>query len=134
MTSRQGPSIREALEEALKASPPADQDAGTVALARRYASELDDAKVVSVRISKALRQLSKAEVSEDLYDKFVGLAARIEHTHVLATIGPKLLASLTELRLTPAARGAIMAPPSTGKTQLDELRERKERRGQGSAS
>jgi len=132
MTERRStPSVLNALNIALTSAPAADQDAATVALAKRYALELDDAAVVSVAMTKALRQLSRSEVDTELFEKFETLAARIEEVHVAATVGPKLLAALTELQMTPKARNAVAAgggAPSAGSTALDQLRERRETR------
>lgn len=131
MAVRQTPSVLTALDTALSAAEPADADAATVALAKRYAHELDDAAVVSTAMTKALRQLARAEVDTDLYDKFEGLAARIEAVHVAATVGPKLLAALEQLQLTPKARSAVVTGGgggNAGPSKLDELRSRRENR------
>lgn len=114
VTSRRTPSILNALQTALKAVPPAACDAATVALAKRYALELDEADVISTAATKALRQLSRADIEDDLFEKFEALAARIEEVHVAATIGPKLLAALEQLQLTPKARNAILTPGGGG--------------------
>lgn len=131
MTRRRVPSILTALTTALRKAPPDDQDAATVALAKRYALELDDAAVVSTAMTKALRQLSKAEVDVELFEKFEALAARIEEAHVAATIGPKLLAALEQLNMTPKARSAVTKGGGStgGRSALDELRERRAKRG-----
>lgn len=54
----------------------------------------------------------------------------------LAKLGPALLASLAQLLLTPAARAGALRhgkqPDAGGKSKLDELRERRERRGRDS--
>ncbi|TAJ21849.1 MAG: hypothetical protein EPO65_00685 [Dehalococcoidia bacterium] len=114
MPARRTPSVLTALQSALRAQPAGAQDAATVALAKRYALELDDADVISTAATKALRQLAKADVEDDLFEKFEALAARIEQVHVAATIGPKLLAALEQLGLTPKARNAILATPGGG--------------------
>jgi hypothetical protein len=123
--------VLNALNAALRSAPAADQDAATVALAKRYALELDDAAVVSTAMTKALRQLSRTEVDMELYEKFEALAARIEEVHVTATFGPKLLAALEQLQLTPKARSAVAAgggAPRASSTALDQLRERRQNR------
>lgn len=132
MTRRRTPSVLTALDAALTAAPAADQDAATVALAKRYALELDDAAVISTRMTKALRKLDQADdVDDELFQQFEALAARIEEAHVAALIGPKLLAALEQLNMTPASRKAVVggAAPPAGKATLDELRERRESRG-----
>jgi hypothetical protein len=46
----------------------------------------------------------------------------------LAELGPKLLACLIQLRMTPAARAAALGTPEPQeKTKMDELRERRTR-------
>lgn len=98
--------IATALEAALDHAEQDDADGATVALARRYARELDEAAVVSAAITKALRELGA--VNYDLHDKFLALAARIEEAAVAASIGPKLLAALEQLQMTPRARAAVV--------------------------
>lgn len=128
MTSRRTPSILTALQAALKASPPPACDAATVALAKRYALELDESAVISTAATKALRDLMQIdEVDDELFEKFERLAARIEETHVAGLIGPKLLAALEQLNLTPKARNAVLTPGGGdggdgGSTPLGHLR------------
>lgn len=114
MASRRTPSILTALQQALKAVPPPAQDAAVVALAKRYALELDDADVISTAATKALRDLAKEDVDDALFEKFEALAARIEEVHVAGLIGPKLLAALEQLQLTPKARNAVLTPGGGG--------------------
>lgn len=131
MARRRTPSILTALNSALREPTPDKRDAPTVALAKRYASELDDAAVVGRAMHRALRKLSKIEeVDVELFEQIEALAYRIEEVTVAATIGPKLLAALTELQLTPAARKGVIqgGGPSVGGTKLDELRKRREGR------
>ena len=115
MTARRTPSVLNALQTALKASPPPDCDAATVALAKRYALELDDSSVISTAAQKALRDLMQVEeIDDEVFEKFEALAARIEETHVAALIGPKFLAVLEQLNLTPKARNAVLTPGGGG--------------------
>lgn len=95
-----------ALDEALQGLQLQPEDGATVALARRYATDLDESAVVAAALAKALRQLRR-EVDDELYDRFAALATRIEDTTVLGLLGPKLLAALTELGMTPRARAAV---------------------------
>jgi len=86
---------------------------------------------VSTRMAKALRQLARSEVDVELYETFEALAARIEEVHVAATVGPKLLAALEQLQLTPAARRTVAqggGGASAGSSALDQLRARRENR------
>lgn len=125
-----------ALNAALRAQQPDSADAAAVALAKRYALELDDAAVISQALAKTLRKFAAVEGASELYDDVFKLATRIEEVHVAATIGPKLLSALEQLNLTPKARNAVVAPPaggggaSAGSSRLDQLRARRENRAQ----
>lgn len=79
------------------------RDVGTEALARRYAYDIDEAAVISTQAAKVLRELA-GTVDHELYSRIAALFDRIESTAVLATLGPKLLAVLAELGMTPRAR------------------------------
>lgn len=130
-TRRRTPSVLTALNTSLRKAVPAEQDAATVALAKRYALELDDAALVSRAVAKSLRKLSKIEEASEVYDELLTLASRIEEAHVTALIGPKLLAALEQLQLTPKARSAVVqggGVSNAGPTKLDELRNRRENR------
>lgn len=109
--------MRMALESALSAVTMSDADRATVALARRYADDIDESETVSVQAAKWLRSV-ESTMNPVTYDQAHALLARIEHTTVLATIGPKLLAVLTELGMSPRSRadvvrrgGAVNDPP-----------------------
>lgn len=133
---RRTPAVLTALHTALRAKPPADADAATVALAKRYALELDDAALISKGTTKMLRKLEAAEVDPALLDELLVLATRIEEAYVAALIGPKLLAALESLQLSPKARtgvlqGAAPTDATPARSALDELRERRENRVAG---
>jgi hypothetical protein len=121
-----------ALHTALRARTPADADAATVALAKRYALELDDSATISRAMAKTLRKVLQSG-QDELYDELLALATRIEEVHVAAVVGPKLLAALEQLQLTPKARSGVLQgggvpDAGTGKSALDELRARREDR------
>lgn len=82
------------------------EDAGAIALAKRYAREIDEAAVIRASLTKALRELE--QLDQDLHDKFLTLAVQIEETAVLGNLGPKLLATLESLGATPAARSRLL--------------------------
>ena len=132
MTRRRTPSVLTALNTALRAQPPANPDAATVALAKRYALELDDSAVISTSLAKVLRKLERSEdAPAELYDEVLKLATRIEEVHVAAVVGPKLLATLAELQMTPKARAGVIqggGAANAGKSALDELRARRANR------
>jgi hypothetical protein len=134
-----GPHTR-ALRESLKALGGVERDKAAVQLARRYAVLLDDAasaakyrplldtlRRVVARVPGAVSALAKVEDA---------LAAH----SVMSDLGPKYLAVLVQLGLTPASRGVKAAtvpadegppapaapPPPEGKA--DELRTRRAER------
>jgi len=115
-----------AVAKTIKQLETSDADAGAIALAKRYARELDDAAVISAAITKALRDLYALDVSGaiELHDRFLALAVRIEESAVAASIGPKLLAALESLGATPAARAKLRGggAPSGGPSRLEQMR------------
>jgi hypothetical protein len=112
-----------ALAETLAALNLGEVDKAAVRLAQRYARELDDAALISAKLTKALRELAAVDV--DLHDRFLTLAVRIEESAVAASIGPKLLAVLESLGATPAARSRLEkgGVPDAGTSRLAALRE-----------
>lgn len=119
-----------ALETALESVHTLPGDAAAVELARRYSRELDEAVVVAASLTKALREL--LELDADLHDRFLVLTTRIEATAVAAAVGPKLLAVLEQLGMTPAGRARLLGREGGGGrgdgsrgSKLDELRERR---------
>jgi hypothetical protein len=94
-----------ALADSLRSAQLLPQDAAAKALARRYAQLLDEAR--------------DAEVEVEVYDD----------------LGPKYLAVLTALRLTPAGRGVKggAGDASPGVSKLDDLRARRERQRRAGA-
>lgn len=129
---RRTPAVLTALHTALRARPPAAADAATVALAKRYALELDDSATISLSLAKTLRKVARV-VDTEIYDELLALTVRIEEVHVAAVVGPKLLTALEQLQLTPKARTGVLQGGGTpdadsGKSALDELRDRRKNR------
>lgn len=89
-------------------------DAAAVALARRYASDIDEATVLSVAADKLLREC-RAWLEPATYDRLAAQVARIEETTVLALLGPKLVTVLAELGLTPRARADTVSKGGGGR-------------------
>jgi hypothetical protein len=121
------PSLVNELGRALIELKPTGQDSATVALARRYAKVIEDA----VEIADAAAMIEPENV--DQMRAIQALQRRVEAQTVLAELGPKLLASLVELGMTPRARSATVAKgggPGDGdkRSPLDELRKRREDR------
>lgn len=138
MSDEAGPQST-ALDEALTNLTVQTRDKAAVALARRYAALLDEATPASkyreplLLISQALPRDPQIEAA------FRKIADALGEHSVASDLGPKLLAVLTALGMTPAGRGAKDAtPPADGKPKgkADELAERREererkRRGEG---
>lgn len=126
---------RKALERALKSVEVADLDAAGVGLARRYADLIDNASPAA-KYRKALAILGKAiplsvadDVdAEDLYRAWDVVTDALAQHSVASDLGPKYLATLTSLGLTPAGRGekGKTRNDRTGdQAKLDELRQRR---------
>lgn len=105
--------VRWALERALAARPPAAEDAATAALARRYADDLDEAAVVSAAAGRWLREV-EGWMDPALYERVRAMLDRVEQTAVLGLLGPKLLAALAELGMTPRARADVVRRGGAG--------------------
>lgn len=129
--------VRWALEAALRETRTAAADAAAVALARRYADDLDEAAVVSVAAGRWLREV-EGWMDPQLYERVRALLDRVEQTAVLALLGPKLAAVLAELGMTPRARadvtrkGGVPGDPPTD-NPLARYRAERERRLRGGA-
>jgi hypothetical protein len=103
--------IAEALESALESlqgvSP---QDAALRALARRYACDIDEAPAVALDAQRCVEDLMRhrqGPIDPVLLDRIRRVHTRIEQTTVLASLGPKLNQSLTDLGMTPRSRSAV---------------------------
>lgn len=120
-----------ALDEALNNVTVQTRDKAAVALARRYAALLDEAAPAS-RYREPLLLISQALPADPPIEKaFRTIADALGAHSVASDLGPKLLAVLTALGMTPAGRGAKDAtPPPDGKPKgkADELAERREER------
>jgi hypothetical protein len=153
MMGYRGP-IDRAVATAINAQSADARDVATVALARRYAILIDEATVASKyrdpldQLAAALRLLAAVAMdSSALVDQAERALSKVTdalaaHT-VASDLGPKLLAALTALGLTPAARGEAKggdrgdAAPAGGSRPESEFerqrRERAERRRQHGA-
>jgi len=132
-----------AVSSALDKAAPDRQDAGAVALARHYARLIDDA-APAAKYRKPLDTLyhvvanSENEAAPEALDKVRDALA--QHS-VASDLGPKLLAALAALGLTPAARKAAMkgstdggagpTPPDPLGALRDEVGEQRNKRGAG---
>lgn len=132
MTSSTTGSMGRAVAVALRTVDSRPEDAGAIALCRRYARLIDHA-APNAKYRKALQTLAiAASESEDekASEAFHTVADALAEHSVASDLGPKLLAALTSLGLTLAGRGA-KGGQSDAKpgSRLDELRERRARKG-----
>lgn len=98
--------IRWALDSALAKLDQNPLDAAAVALARRYASDIDEAAALSTAGAALCREL-KPYLDDRQHDRLVAQFARIEETAVLGLLGPKLVQVLAELGMTARARADV---------------------------
>jgi hypothetical protein len=114
-----------AVRRAIRELEAVDLDRGTVELALTYAREIDAAELVHASLTKALRELADLDV--DLHDRLLQLAVKVERTAILASLGPKLLAALEALELSPRSRAALVKGGARGHgpSPLDDLRARR---------
>ena len=106
--------MRRAFAFALRSVPEAERqkrDITAVALARQYADLIDQAATPNGPVAEALDLLHAAALMADAGegDRYVKahrrIAALVSATTVASDLGPKLMAALTALGMTPAARG-----------------------------
>lgn len=93
--------IAPSVTETVAALALADEDAGAVKLAERYAAAIDDAADIAAA-------LAAVPYDEDLYKRVAALEQRVRAQAVLAELGPKLLSALEALGATPRARTAAL--------------------------
>jgi hypothetical protein len=123
---------RRAVNEALKNLTVADRDKAAVQLAKRYAALIDEATPAS-KYRDPMRAISRAigmSGDEDAVKAFDKIADALAAHSVMSDLGPKLLAVLTALGMTPAGRGAKIADDGAQRPKgpTDELREQAEKR------
>jgi hypothetical protein len=128
------------LTDAVEASV-ADKNAPAAVLALTYAASIDEATHVPLGLAEALARLALAaqladETSpegtpDDVYARaFRKVAAAVSAVSVAGDLGPKLLAALDALLVTPKAQRAIGAalPGAPPANPLQRLRERHDSR------
>lgn len=115
--------LSQVVNDAIAAQPADPRDAATAELARHYAALIDSA-APSAALAKAIDHLDARipadPASADAWRKIT--AALAEHS-VASDLGPKLLAALDALGLTPKARQAAGKAITTPKpaNPLDQL-------------
>lgn len=115
--------IAPAVEATVGALTLTDADAALVKLTRRYAAALDHAAVLAAEAEAVGEQLDPNDVTGR--QRLAALAAKVDNQAVLGALGPRLLAALTALQATPAARGKRQGGGGdrVGPTRLQALRE-----------
>jgi len=131
-----GPAQR-ALRASLKALDATPRDGAAVALARRYAA-LMDAAAVPASYAAAFARLERVAVGVAEQNALTKVRAALSAQSAASDLGPKLLAVLVQLGLTPAARGVKAGAPLPDRDEpdapkapegtADDLRARRARR------
>jgi hypothetical protein len=119
--------LHQVVTEALAAQPPDARDKAAAELALTYARLIDDA-APAAKYAAALRWLDGLETTAAA-EKYPDLIAAALSAHTVASdLGPKLLAALESLQMSPRARSAVQKG-STGDqpsaNPLDQLAERR---------
>lgn len=124
------PSVARAVAAALRAVTVRPEDAGAVALARRYAGLLDEA-APKARYVSALRRLRSYvdPGDEQAMAAYQTVADALAEHSVASDLGPKLLAVLTALGMTPGAKGGEAGGAAVA-ARLDEFTARRARKHQ----
>ena len=123
-----------AVAAALRQAKPEKLDAGAVQLAREYAALIDNA-TVSAKYRKPLEfvrhAIEWADDNRDALEAFDKIADALAEHSVASDLGPKLLATLTALGLTPAGRGTKGGQNGVPVANpLDELKARRASRAE----
>lgn len=129
--------VRRALRSVKDPSP---QDVAAAELAITYAKAIDAAGVIAVSMPEMLKMLDEvAGIDNEIHDRLTRLlpaAAQVEQAAVLASLGPKLLATMDALLITPKARAAVqrgVKDAAKRSNPLDALRARRAARVDNSA-
>jgi hypothetical protein len=122
-------SVARDVEAALGEAQPADRDAGAVALARRYAYLIDEA-APAANYGEPLRVLRAAVHTRDEHQALQRITDALSAHSVASDLGPKLLAALAALGMTPASRQVKGGEPPGARiaAQLDEFTARRARK------
>jgi hypothetical protein len=127
------------VERALNAVKIDPKDAGTAEIARHYARLIDDA-APAAKYGEALAWLDAVDTNQRTEKHAILIRAALAEHSVASDLGPKLLAALTALGATPAARkdvgggGAdVVGLPSPLQAARDAARERRAAAGDSSA-
>lgn len=122
--ARKPPAMTKAVAAALRDAEFLARDQGTVALAKRYAQLIDEAEEIAAA-------LDGVEPGGDYESNLLAkLKARVDAYAVASELGPKLLAALAALAMTPQSRaangkGTVNKVASPAADALAALRERR---------
>lgn len=128
------PSLLNAVTASVRSGTFTDGDKGAIALAKRYAKLIDDAEPTSV-YAEHLRRLAPAidPDNDEAAKAFTKIADALAQHSVASDLGPKLLAALDALGLSPAARSKQSGggvPRVGGSKPADALAALREQRAQ----
>lgn len=100
----------------------AEVSAALVALARRYASEIDGAAAAAAQARRLVADVQREQGPDSaLAERVEALAAQVSERAALRELGKLLHAALADLQATPKSRGLKVAP-QTGPSPLARLR------------
>lgn len=121
--------LSRALLATLRAATTRPEDAAAIRLAKNYAELLDNAAPAG-KYAKALEWLARVPTEPNQAQHQLTIMIALAEHSVASDLGPKLLAVLDDLGVTPAARArlsargaAAAAPPPA--SPLDELKQRR---------
>jgi len=131
-------SLTRAVNVALRAAKPDKRDDAAVALAQSYAALIDNASVLAkydkpldgLREAIGLLEHHDAGAGADAHEDLKKITDALAAHSVASDLGPKLLAALAQLGLTPAGRGAKGGASVAVAKSVDELRARRASRAQ----
>lgn len=132
---------RTSVEKALDALPPDARDVAAQQLARLYATLIDEASIAS-KYRESLRLVGDALPLDEpkVTAAFAKITDALARHSVASDLGPKLLAVLVQLGLTPGARNVVGIGGGQGGSAngagpaepFDELRNKRDQRGRSS--
>lgn len=126
--------LTDALRTALAARPSVPEDAAAVELARTYAQLISNA-APAAKYRKALRWLAGVQSEDEKAAEYADLIATALSEHSVASdLGPKFLAALEALEMSPRARAAGRKAVTDDKPNpLDQLAARRAGKGRAEA-
>lgn len=134
---KKAPAMRFAVDTALTSAKVAPEDKGAVALARLYATRLDEAEALAEEAARQIEHLDAAD--EWGRQRLSALSRRVSAQQAAVDLGPRLEAVLTALGMT--LRGRVARTTGRGgetdvkpASAFDELKARRAARQSGAAT